>query len=135
MVADVIEQNQPAPAAMTEPGNGNTAMFSPYVRAGSFVFVSGQASVGPEGTIIQGTFEEEMRRSIENVRRILADAGLTLGHVVKVSSYVQNPADIEEYNRIYPEYFPVPRPARTTIVSCLTEAIKFEIDVVAYDGR
>lgn len=114
--------------------DGNTAMFAPYVRAGDFVFVSGQASVDENGKIVSGTFAEEMRRSIENVRRILAETGLTLDHVVRVGSYVHDPGDVPEYNRIYPEYFPVPRPARTTITSCLTEAVKFEIDVVAYIG-
>jgi len=51
--------------------------FTPAVEAGGFIFVSGQASVGEKGTIIPGTFEEEMRRSFENVIRVLSDVGLT----------------------------------------------------------
>lgn len=107
-------------------------LFPPARRAGDFLFVSGQASVDETGAIVPGTFAEEMHRSIENVRRILADAGLTLSDVVKVNAYVQDPANLTEYNRLYPDYFSAPRPARTTIASCLTDAIKFEIDVVAY---
>lgn len=114
--------------------DGNTATFAPYVRAGDFVFVSGQASVDEFGRIVTGTFAEEMRRSVENVQRILALTGLTLSHVVKVGAYVQNPDDVGEYNRIYQEFFPPPRPARTTITNCLTDLIKFEIDVVAHAG-
>lgn len=110
-------------------------LFPPSVRAGDFVFVSGQASVDETGAIVPGTFAEEMHRSIENVRRVLADEGLTLADVVKVSSYVHDSANIAEYNRLYPQYFAVPRPARTTIAGCLTEAIKFEMDVVAYAGN
>lgn len=113
---------------MTEP------LFPPAVRAGDFVFVSGQASVDEQGRIVPGTFAEEMHRSIENVRRILAKEGLTLADVVKVSAYVHDPANLAEYNQLYPSYFVPPRPARTTIASCLTEAIKFELDVVAYRG-
>lgn len=114
--------------------DGHTAMFSPFVRAGDFVFVSGQASVDENGQIVSGTFAEEMRRSIENVRRVLAESDLTLADVVKVNAYVHDPADLAEYNQLYPEYFPAPRPARTTLTSCLADRIKFEIDVVAYLG-
>lgn len=108
------------------------SLFPPAVRAGEFVFVSGQASVDELGTIVPGTFAEEMHRSIENVRRALATEGLALSDVVKVCAYVQDPADLAEYNRLYPRYFPAPRPARTSLANCLTDAIKFEIDVVAW---
>ena len=110
-------------------------LFPPAVRAGEFVYVSGQASVDETGAIVGGTFAEEMHRSIENVRRVLDAEGLALSDVVKVNAYVHDPADLAEYNRLYPEYFPWPRPARTTITSCLTDAIKFELDVVAHTGR
>lgn len=110
-------------------------LFPPFVRAGEFLFVSGQASVDEHGTIVPGTFAEEMHRSIENVRRILAAEGLALSDVVKVNAYVADPADLPEYNRRYPDYFPWPRPARTTITNCLTDAIKFELDVIAHAGH
>lgn len=109
-----------------------TELFRPFVRAGDFVFVSGQASIDPQGRLVRGTFEQEMRRSIENVRAVLAVAGLTLMDVVKVGSYVQDAADLPEYNRLYMEYFAALRPARTTITGCLPETVKFEMDVVAY---
>lgn len=114
--------------------DGNTANFSKAVRAGEFVYVSGQASVNDSGQIVPGTFAEEMHRSIENVRDILAECSLDLTDVVKVSAYIQNPADIAEFNRLYRSFFSHPLPARTTITNCLTDAIKFEIDVVAYAG-
>ncbi|MBB5791650.1 Rid family hydrolase [Jiangella mangrovi] len=112
----------------------DTAPFSAYVQAGPFVFVSGQASVDEAGRLVPGTFEEQMRRSIENVRRVLALAGLDLRHVVRTGCYVHDPADAPEFNRIYLEYFPPPRPARTTLTGCLTEQVRFEIDVVAFAG-
>lgn len=114
--------------------DGNTANFSKAVRAGDFIFVSGQASVNDNGQIVSGTFADEMHRSIENVREILTDFSLDLTEVVKVNAYIQNPADIAEFNRLYREFFSHPLPARTTIANCLTDAIKFEIDVVAYAG-
>ncbi len=105
--------------------------FSAAVEANGFVFVSGQASVDRTGTIVTGTFEEEMRRSLDNVIRVLAAAGLGLEHVVRVTSYVHDPADVRRYNELYTEFFSPPYPARTTITSCLSPALKFEIDVIA----
>ncbi len=108
--------------------------FSPAIKAGGFVFVSGQASVDERtGQIISDTFENEFRRSVENVRRILATAGAELKHVVQVRSYVKDAKDLPEYNTLYREYFIEPFPARTTITNCLGKVL-FEIDVVAYLG-
>lgn len=108
--------------------------FSPAVRAGGFVFVSGQASVDESGKIVADTFEGEFRRSLENVKRILDAAGLTLADVVQVRSYVDDMADLQEYNRLYREFFTEPFPARTTVVNCLGGALKYEIDVTAFAG-
>jgi 2-iminobutanoate/2-iminopropanoate deaminase len=106
--------------------------FSPAVQAGGFVFVTGQASVDHAGEIIRDTFEGEFRRSIQNLRAVLAGAGLELENVVQVRSYVDNPDDVDLYNQLYTEYFSEPYPARTTIVGCLGGAIKYEVDVVAF---
>lgn len=105
--------------------------FSAAVEANGFIFVSGQASVDHTGTIVPGTFEEEMRRSMQNVIDVLASAGLTLDNVVRVTSYVHDIGDVPLYNRLYLDYFTRPYPARTTITSCLSPALKFEIDVIA----
>jgi 2-iminobutanoate/2-iminopropanoate deaminase len=105
--------------------------FSTAVEANGFLFVSGQASVDHAGVIVSGSFEEEMRRSMQNVVDVLRSAGLTLENVVRVTSYVHDPDDVPLYNRLYLEYFVRPYPARTTITSCLSPALKFEIDVIA----
>ena len=108
--------------------------FSPAIKAGGFVFVSGQASVDEKtGQIISDTFENEFRRSMENVKRILAAAGMDLKHVVQVRSYLKDAKDFPEYNTLYRQYFTEPFPARTTISNCLGKVL-FEIDVVAYVG-
>ena len=108
--------------------------FSPAIKAGGFVFVSGQASVDAKtGDIISDTFESEFRRTMDNLQRILATAGASLKQVVQVRSYVKDAKDVPEYNRLYREFFKEPYPARTTITNCLGKAL-FEIDVVAYVG-
>jgi 2-iminobutanoate/2-iminopropanoate deaminase len=109
--------------------------FSPAFIAGDLMFVSGQASVDAKtGAIIAGSFEEEMRRSIENLRAILEAGGLSLDHVVNVKSYVAEESDLALYNQIYPEYFSEPRPSRSTIVGVLGTKLKFELDCVACVG-
>lgn len=107
--------------------------FSPGIIAGDFMYISGQASVDAEtGAIISGTFEEEMRRSIANLKAILEAAGLSLDHVINVKSYVADEGDLPAYNSIYREYFASPLPTRSTIVGVLGTKLKFELDCVAY---
>ena len=110
--------------------------FSPAIKAGDFVYVSGQASVDREtGAVITGTFEEEVRRSIDNMKIILESAGLTLDNVINVinvKAYVSKEEDLKLYNSIYAEYFNLPSPTRSTIINVLPSFIKFELDCVAY---
>lgn len=98
---------------------------------GDLVFVSGQASVDQKGNIVSDTFEEEFRRSIENVRLVIEAAGSDLSHVVQTRDYVRDDADLPLYNQLYREYFSAPWPARTTITNCLPPSLKFEVEVVA----
>ena len=87
------------------------------------------------GKIVVDTFEGEFRRSLENIKLVLAAAGLDLSHVVQVRSYLAREEDLAEYNRLYREFFKEPFPARTTIVGVLGTALKYEIDVTAYAGK
>jgi len=105
--------------------------FSPCVVVGELVFVSGQASVDRSGTIISDSFEGEFRRSIENMAAVLKTAGTDLAHVVQTRNYVRDEDDLAEYNRLYAEYFPTDKPARTTIVQCLGDAIRYEVECIA----
>lgn len=109
--------------------------FSPAIKAGDFLFVSGQASVDQAGNIVKGTFEEECRRSFDNVKLILAAAGLTFKDVVQVRNYLSAQEYLSTFNQIYREYFSEPYPARTTIMGCLGDLLKFEVDVVAYSKK
>lgn len=105
--------------------------FSPAVQAGPYVFISGQASVDDQGAIVKGTFEEECRLSFDNLGKILAAAGLGFEDVVQVRNYVGQQSDLAQFNAIYKEYFKSPYPARTTLMGCLGDLLKFEVDAVA----
>ena len=105
--------------------------FSPAVCVGGLIFVSGQASVDATGKLVPDTFDGEFRRSVENLRKVLETAGSDLAHVIQTRNYVRDPASVARYNELYREYFKAPLPARTTITSCLSPSLQFEIECIA----
>lgn len=105
--------------------------YTPATQVGNLIFVSGQASVDENSDIVSEDFESEFRRSIENLKRVLAAANSDLQHVVQVRSYVRDAANVPLYNQLYREYFSEPFPARTTITNCLPETLHFEIECIA----
>lgn len=108
--------------------------FTPAVRAGDWLYVSGQASVDPEtGKFIPGTFEEEFDRSVSSLRRVLERAGARDDQIVRVGAYVRDEAMLPRFNELYRETFKHPRPARTT-ASLSFDFLQIEIECVAYLG-
>ena len=105
--------------------------FSPAVKVGNLVFVSGQASVDGSGKIVADSFEGEFRRSVENLRKVLQSTQCDLSHVVQTRNYVRDADDLAVFNRLYRDYFRAPYPARTTITGCLSAALRFEIECIA----
>jgi len=105
--------------------------FSPAVRVGDLIFVSGQASVDAKGAIISDTFDGEFRRSVENLRKVLESAGSDLKHVIQTRNYVRDAANVARFNELYREYFSAPYPTRTTITNCLPPTLQYEIECVA----
>lgn len=124
------------PVSPADAGFAQTPLpFSLATQVGSLLFVSGQAAVDANGAIVKGTFEEEFRLSMENLKRILAAAGSGLDRVVQVRTYIRDATNVPLYNQLYVEYFKAPFPARTTITGCLSEALHFEIDCIAVVGE
>ena len=107
--------------------------YSPAVRAGDFIFLSGQVPVDP-GTnlMVAGDIEHEARLTLNNVRRLLEGVGASLADVVRVGVYLSDGADFAKMNEVYTEFFGESKPARTTIVCKFMADIRIEIDCVAY---
>ena len=80
--------------------------FHPAVRAGDFIFVSGQVAKDENGNMCVGNIEEETRWTIESIRRILALDGADLSDVVKVTVFLEDARNFGRYNRVFAEYFP-----------------------------
>ena len=119
----------------TKSGASPIGAYSQGIRAGDFIFVSGQGPLDPAtGQLIGGTIEDQTARVLENIKIILATAGATMADVVKVSAHLSDVELFERYNKVYATYFPDPKPARTTVGSQLM-GILVEIDAIAYVGE
>ena len=106
--------------------------FHPAVRAGDFIFVSGQVAKDSEGNMCVGNIEEETRWTIECIRRILAEAGADLSDVVRVTTYLDDTRNFGRYNKVFAEYFKDATLARTTVEARAVIDCKIEMDATAY---
>lgn len=109
--------------------------FHPAVRAGDFIFVSGQVAKDAEGNMISGTIEEETEGTIKAIERILAEEGASLDDVVRVCTYLEDTRDFGRYNKVFGKYFANATLARTTIEARVAINTKIEMDAIAYKPR
>ncbi len=110
--------------------------YSPAVRAGDFIFVSGQVAVDPAtNELSTGDVKHETRIVLNNVKLVLEAAGASLTDVVRVGVYLGDGKDFAAMNEVYSEFFGNAKPARSTIVCGFAAAIKVEIDCVAYKPK
>lgn len=118
--------------AVTTGAGGRALPFSKAVRAGDFVFVSGQVPMGPDGEIVAGGIVEQARRTLDNVKAVLELAGCGMKDVVKATVWLADPRDFWSFNRVYGEYFAEAMPARSCVRADLMVDAKVEVEVVAY---
>lgn len=105
---------------------------SPAVRAGDFVFVSGQVPVDTEGKIVSGGIKAETEQVMKNVEATLALAGCSLSDVVKTTVWLRHAEDFADFNEVYARFFSENPPARSTAESRLMIDIRVEIEAIAY---
>ena len=105
---------------------------SPAVRAGDFVYVSGQVPTGADGKVVPGGIEEQTRQVLENVKSALALAGCGMEDAVKCLVILTDAGEFAAFNKVYATYFPENPPARTTLEAKLMIDIKVEIEAIAY---
>lgn len=105
---------------------------SPAVRAGDFVYASGQVPTGPDGKVVPGGVEEQTRQVLENLKAALGLAGCGMSDVVKCLVILTDASEFAAFNKIYATYFPENPPARTTMQAGLMIDIKVEIEAIAY---
>lgn len=117
---------------MPSGAGGQRLPFSPAIRAGDFVYTSGQVAMKANGEIEYGGIEAQTRTTIANVEKVLAMAGCTLADVIKVTVWLDDTRDFWTFNRVYQEYFGDPAPARSCVQSAMMVDCKIEIEAIAY---
>ena len=110
--------------------------YSQAIRAGQFLFVSGQVPIDPAtGSLVSGTIADQTRRALQNVGEILKSGGASFQQVVRTTVYLADLADFPAMNETYAEFFAAPQPARSTIQAArLPKDARVEIDVIAFLG-
>jgi 2-iminobutanoate/2-iminopropanoate deaminase len=121
---DVISTSK-APAAI--------GPYSQAISAGGFLFCSGQIPLDPtSGEMLCGSIEEETGQVMENLKAVLAAAGIGFEQVVKTTIYLVSMDDFPAVNQVYGRYFSEVKPARVTVaVAALPRGARLEIDAVA----
>lgn len=105
---------------------------SPAVRAGDFVFVSGQVPKDSNGSIVPGGIAGETVQVMKNIASALSLAGCDLSDVVKTTVWLRDRADFAAFNAAYARFFPQDPPARTTSEARLMIDISVEIEAIAF---
>lgn len=110
--------------------------YSQAVKAGNYLFLSGQLGVDPAtGALAPGGVQAETRQCLANLRMILFQLGLTMDDVAKTTVFLRDIADIDLMNAAYAETFGDHRPARSTVqVVALNKQASVEIEAIAYLG-
>jgi 2-iminobutanoate/2-iminopropanoate deaminase len=119
--------------AITPPKGKAIGPYSLGIANGDLVFISGQLGLDADtGMLVPGDVSAQARQSLENLKAILAAAGVTFGHVVKTVIFLTDMADFAAVNDVYKGYVTEPYPARSTIaVAALPLGAKVEIEMIA----
>ncbi len=128
---DDIVKNEVIYHASHEPKKAN-APFSDVVQVGNMYFLSGQIGMNQTTrTLVEGGIEAETTQTLENIKEVLAQHGMDMGHVVKALVILDDIEDFTTFNGIYKTYLPQ-KPARTTFAAeALAAGAKIEIEVIA----
>jgi 2-iminobutanoate/2-iminopropanoate deaminase len=124
---------------MIEPINPGTAVpgipLTPGIKAGDFLYVSGQVATADDGSVVIGDFAAEVNGAIDNVLAVVEAAGGTIDSIVKINAYLSNGASFSAFNELYSARLGAVPPARTTVVSGFGNPdVRVELEAVAYLG-
>ena len=120
----------------TDKAPGAVGPYSQAIKAGDFLFASGQITINPEkGRITAGTISEQAEQCMKNVGDILEAAGATYDNVIKTTVYINDMNFFGAVNEVYGKYFNKTLPARSCVeISKLPKDALVEVEVIAYLG-
>jgi reactive intermediate/imine deaminase len=112
-----------------------TRPFSPAVRVGNMLYLSGQIGTGPDGRLVSGGIEAETRQTMDNIKDVLERSGSSLDRVVKCTVMLADMREWDALNVIYATYFPRHKPARSALgANGLALGARVEIECWATAG-
>lgn len=111
---------------------GRVLSLSRAIRAGDFVFLTGQIPMRDGAPMTDGTVEDQTRAVLDDITATLAEAGCTRDDVVKTMVWLRERSDFPGFNAVYGDYFPTEPPTRSALVSDFLVDIRVEVEVVAY---
>ena len=111
---------------------GRVLSLSKAIRAGDFVFLTGQIPMRDGVPMTDGTVKDQTRAILDDITDTLAEAGCSRDDVVKSMVWLRDRADFPGFDEVYGEYFPVKPPTRSAIVSDLLVDARVEVEVMAY---
>ena len=111
---------------------GRKLSLSKAVRAGDYVFLTGQIPFHDGAPMTTGTIEDQTRVTLDLIGATLAEAGCARSDVVKSMIWLRDKSDFPGFNAVYGEYFPEDPPARSAVLTQLLVDVRVEIEVVAY---
>lgn len=106
--------------------------FHPAVRAGDYIYVSGQVSKDADGNMLVGSIEVETAGTIEGIKRIIAEEGATLQDICRVTTYLEDTRDFGRYNSVFKKYFEGCVIARTTVQASAVITTRIEMEAIVY---
>jgi len=109
--------------------------FSPGIKFGDLIFVSGQGPIDQNGKVVPGDIKSQTKTTLENFRRVLVAAQSGFEYVLQTTVYLSDLNDYAEMNETYSTFFPDPKPARATVRADLLFGMKVEIQGIAYLPR
>ncbi len=112
--------------------DGRELSLSRAIRAGDFVFVTGQVPMHDGSPMTDGSIEDQTRACLDGLKEILDQAGCELSDVVKSMVWLKNREDFPGFDSVYAEYFPQQPPTRSALVSDFLIDILVEIECIAY---
>ena len=126
--------SDPRQAISTPDAPGAIGPYSQAIRAGDFLFLSGQIPLDPAtGTLVDGSIADQTHRVLANLGAVLQAAGTSFDRVVKTTVYLADMGEFAAMNEVYGTYFPSPAPARATVQAArLPRDVRVEIDLIAY---